>query len=69
MEVEEGSDPLHDQPWLWTCMAGAHLQYVSNHYAKFEFKGGVDVIMSTFNTLKHIIKCAQNIGYTFMFNV
>ena len=25
-------------------------------------KGGVDVIMSEFNTQKNIIKCAQNIG-------
>ena len=25
-------------------------------------KGGVDIIMSKFNTPKYIIKCAQNIG-------
>ena len=24
---------------LWTCAAGAHLQCVNNHYAKFEYKG------------------------------
>ena len=26
-------------------------------------KGGVDILMSKFKTPKHIIKCAQNIGY------
>ena len=24
-----------DQTLLWTCVAGAHLQCVNNHYAKF----------------------------------
>ena len=28
-----------DQTLLWTCVAGAHLQCVNNHYAKFEYKG------------------------------
>ena len=25
-----------DQTLLWTCVAGAHLQCVNNHYTKFE---------------------------------
>ena len=64
---------------LWTCVVGAHLQCVNNHYAKFKYKdikfvldtdntqitqckhykGGVQIIMSKFNTPKCIIKCAQ----------
>ena len=28
-----------DQTLLWTCVAGAHLQCVNSHYAKFEYKG------------------------------
>ena len=28
-----------DQTLLWTCVVSAHLQWVNNHYAKFEYKG------------------------------
>ena len=28
-----------DNTLLWTCVTGAHLQCVNNHYAKFEYKG------------------------------
>ena len=70
-----------DQTLLWTCVAGAHLQCVNNHYGKFEdnfnyrlhtnkqckhSKGGVDVIMSKFNNPKNIIKCAHNIVCTYV---
>ena len=66
-----------DQTLLWTCVAGAHLQCVNNHYAKFEYKGmkfvskitqfkpskgGVDVILSKFNIPLKKSNCAQNIG-------
>ena len=27
-----------DQTLIWTCVVGAHLQCVNNHYAKFEYK-------------------------------
>ena len=60
------------------CVAGAHLQRVNNHYAKFEYegmklhtckqckhsKGGVDLIMSKFINPKNIIKSAQNVECT-----
>ena len=72
-----------DQTLLWTCVGGAHLQFVNNHYATFEYKGmisvwitdytqikqcmrskgGVDIIMSKFNTSNNIIKCTQNIWW------
>ena len=64
---------------LWTCVVGAHIQCVNNHYPTFKYKdmkfvldtvytqiiqfqhykGGVQIIMSKFNTPKYIIKCAQ----------
>ena len=28
-----------DQTLLWTCVVGAHHQWVNNQYAKFEYKG------------------------------
>ena len=28
-----------DQTLLWTCVIGAHLQWVNNHYAKCKYKG------------------------------
>ena len=34
-----GFTKKQDQTLLWTCVAGAHLQCVNNHYAKFEYKG------------------------------
>ena len=67
-----------DQTLLWTGVAGAHLQCVNNHYAKFQYicmksvllqithkeqckhsKGGVDVIMSKFNSQKYYQMCTK----------
>ena len=47
-----------DQTPLWTCVAGAHLQCVNNHYAKFEYKG-----MKCFNYRLHTNKqCKHSKG-------
>ena len=37
-----------DQTLLWTCVAGAHLQCVNNHYAKFEYEGMKSVLITDY---------------------
>ena len=37
-----------DQTLLWTCVAGAHLQCVNNHYAKFQYKRMKSVLITDY---------------------
>ena len=55
-----------DQTLLWTCVAGAHIQYVNNNYAKFEYKGmkTVGVRLYTANTMQ-VLQRHRNLSQTF----
>ena len=39
IRLEPATKLKEDQTLLWTCVAGAHPQYLNNHYAKFDWKG------------------------------
>ena len=43
-----------DQILLWTCVAGAHLQCVNNHYAKFEYKGLKSVLNTDYTQMNNV---------------
>ena len=36
IRLEPATKLKEDQTLLWTCIASAHLQYLNNHFAKFD---------------------------------
>ena len=43
-----------DLTLLWTCVAGAHLQCVNNHYGKFEYKGMKSVLITDYTQVNNV---------------
>ena len=43
-----------DQTLLWTCVAGAHLQCVNNHYGNFEYKGMKSVLITDYTHINNV---------------
>ena len=43
-----------DQTLLWTCVSGAHLQCVNNHYGKFEDKRMKSALLTDYTQINNV---------------
>ena len=50
----ESSTFKQDQTLPWTCVTGAHLQCVNNHYAKFEYEGMKSVLITDYIQINNV---------------